>query len=543
MARPYPCRQQVERQFCFLSPLDEHRRLLPDLQASVVLQSHAFTALPPVHSLADMLTARYGGYRANWMFTPIDDALLLRVPDWLSPEDLILDEAYWEREHYFLIRPWNALSRSEPLPNLLRVRLTIRGFPLDFCHPWYYRQATSSMGCLTGVDREVLTGQHRSFIRVFMTCPDLRLIPLLLIVGHDGKWTTCQLEVEVQAGQQQQALPPPPQPPQPQQQAQQHALQALVGLLDEGPEWHRMLQERVPFLRNTDTEGAPAAAQEEGTKEGSDRCMRGITAPVLPRGQITVQGLPPDNGQQTKNKLYLPPMKRMTYQSREACDGYSHHKVIKGGENTNSTMENYGTHRLKQQRNLGQLEAPHWRPKENGTFDGAQRGRVETIRQITTYHVGHSSPKKETLMAMQKSGRPEVETNIKASLNTVLPHIITKVTPSNTFPSHTLTPKQQLAMESLSQEDEALIRRFIGLNTDDQPSKTIELPHRATTSIDWDRSLLARVITDKTVLETSFQTAMLNAWRANPNIGFKPVARNCFLVEFIDQADFATAQN
>lgn len=262
----FPCHQQIGRQFCFLSPLDEHCRLLPDLHASVVLESHDFTALPTVHHLANMLTAQYGGYPANWAITPVNAALLLRVPDWISAEELLLDADYWDHTHYLKILPWQHLSTAVPLPELTKVRVTLRNFPIDFFHPHYYRQATASMGVMTGVDRDCLRGSHRSYVRLFLDCPDLRLIPHILVVGHNGAWTECPVELEMRGALPGAPQPPaPPPPPNPLPPGQNQQLLELLALA-EAPGWQDLLQQRVPFLRDPLTEAAPAAAMEKGDR-------------------------------------------------------------------------------------------------------------------------------------------------------------------------------------------------------------------------------------------------------------------------------------
>lgn len=49
--------------------------------------------------------------------------------------------------------------------------------------------------------------------------------------------------------------------------------------------------------------------------------------------------------------------------------------------------------------------------------------------------------------------------------------------------------------------------------------------------------LLARVITDRTVHDGSFISAMLSVWRVDPGTVIRPIARNCYLVEFSEVED------
>lgn len=100
-----------------------------------------------------------------------------------------------------------------------------------------------------------------------------------------------------------------------------------------------------------------------------------------------------------------------------------------------------------------------------------------------------------------------------------------------------------LLMASITEEDEALIQRFIGLHTNDSSSPALKMPSGATSSTDWSRCLLSRIISNRVAIESQFQQAMMKAWDADPNTSFKSVAKNTFLLEFTDLLDLQTALN
>lgn len=60
----------------------------------------------------------------------------------------------------------------------------------------------------------------------------------------------------------------------------------------------------------------------------------------------------------------------------------------------------------------------------------------------------------------------------------------------------------------------------------------MNLPAHATTSTRWDSCLLLRVITDRAVMDSSFYSAMANAWRIDANSVFRQVTRNCYMATF-----------
>lgn len=92
-------------------------------------------------------------------------------------------------------------------------------------------------------------------------------------------------------------------------------------------------------------------------------------------------------------------------------------------------------------------------------------------------------------------------------------------------------------MASFNEDDEALIQRFVGLSTNEMMGPKVTVPQHATPSTDWELCLLARIISDHTTLDSSFQSTMIKAWNADPNTHFKPVMRNCYAVEFTNEED------
>lgn len=105
-------------------------------------------------------------------------------------------------------------------------------------------------------------------------------------------------------------------------------------------------------------------------------------------------------------------------------------------------------------------------------------------------------------------------------------------------------PKTSLSnpMAPISENDEALIKKFIGLRTTDASSSCTIVLAKATTPVQWNFSLMARVISDRLSLEGPFQMAMRRAWKAHPNTLFRPLDDNCFMVEFENENDLNMAE-
>lgn len=92
-------------------------------------------------------------------------------------------------------------------------------------------------------------------------------------------------------------------------------------------------------------------------------------------------------------------------------------------------------------------------------------------------------------------------------------------------------------MANLSQEDEVLIRQFVGLHTNELHAPKVHIPSHATTSTAWELCLLARVITDRTTMDQAFSSLMLRAWKVDPYTIIRPVSRNCYLIEFVTEEE------
>lgn len=90
---------------------------------------------------------------------------------------------------------------------------------------------------------------------------------------------------------------------------------------------------------------------------------------------------------------------------------------------------------------------------------------------------------------------------------------------------------------NLTEEDEALITKFVGLQTGDGLVNKVQVPQSATTSTAWELALLLKVVTDRTVLDIPFTNTMRQAWGTDPNTLIRPISKNLYLAEFISEEE------
>lgn len=91
---PFPFSQQLDAQYCFLSPPEEHHRIMVDLDCSVLFSALGGHPLIPCDFFAHRLHIRYGGSQANWVPVPVRNGFLLKVPDWFSQDDMEGDSPF-----------------------------------------------------------------------------------------------------------------------------------------------------------------------------------------------------------------------------------------------------------------------------------------------------------------------------------------------------------------------------------------------------------------------------------------------------------------
>lgn len=88
-----------------------------------------------------------------------------------------------------------------------------------------------------------------------------------------------------------------------------------------------------------------------------------------------------------------------------------------------------------------------------------------------------------------------------------------------------------------TEEDKALISKFVGLQTGEGSENKVQVPLCATTSTAWEVALLLKVVTDRTVLDNPFMNTMRQAWGTDPNTLIRPISKNLYLAEFISQEE------
>lgn len=106
--------------------------------------------------------------------------------------------------------------------------------------------------------------------------------------------------------------------------------------------------------------------------------------------------------------------------------------------------------------------------------------------------------------------------------------------PPSRTPIHSPLIKKTITsnMSNLTEADERLIQKFIGLSTSDLQNTALALLKSASPSTDWSLCLFAKIITDRSVIDAPFAKLMTKLWGADASTKILHVGRCCYLVEF-----------
>lgn len=93
-------------------------------------------------------------------------------------------------------------------------------------------------------------------------------------------------------------------------------------------------------------------------------------------------------------------------------------------------------------------------------------------------------------------------------------------------------------------EDEALIRKFAGLQAGEQEEETVvSIPLQATSARNWKLCLVVKVLTDRAVFDAQFERAMRRVWGLYPASVFKMVDRGFYLIECSTEGEYERILN
>lgn len=420
------------------------------------------------------------------------------------------------------------------------------------------------MGVLLGVEHGALIREDQSSLTLSIGCPDLNLVPFILRVGHGGNWTDCRVYLHGRDSLPPHLLdeppdepPPPDLPPSPPHLPYQpDPNQPNNDLHPPSPPYvpPARRQHRSPLLHLPEPNliGPPAA--------GASRANRSMVygdEPSLRKADGTLNGNATSLGHAKHSPLqgdraYSPGVRPNLVKPDSVRGSYEY--IAKKGDTCLQT-----TWRMYKTGNVGDYYAK-----------GGHASQPALHSPFNTWDPERAKPDEGDPLL---SPCPCVFTKNQKIEPSFWPHLQDKYSPTrcpkkytsylssqrnhSCFPptcnrySHLLKPPSDKEyhhtpppilqrMAGFSEDDERLIAKFVGLCTKEKTS-VVKVPIQATSSNAWDLSLLAKVVTDRTVLDLPFHSNMIKAWAVDPATTFRPVTKNCYLVEFTNTDDLYRA--
>jgi Domain of unknown function (DUF4283) len=101
-------------------------------------------------------------------------------------------------------------------------------------------------------------------------------------------------------------------------------------------------------------------------------------------------------------------------------------------------------------------------------------------------------------------------------------------------PLHTQIETQHLKQnKKMNISDEELVAQFASPQAGGlENTEELELPSQAYTHINWEHCAVARVLSDKMIMDAPFKSTMARVWQLQPTSFIRPVARNTYIVQF-----------
>lgn len=459
---------------------------------------------------------------------------------------------------------WWSLESSHQLPPTQEITIIVKNFPVDYYHRNHFRQAVSSMGTLLEVLFEGSNGEDRHQVRLVLSCPDRSLIPPFLYVGHGSRISECPITIEDdQNSPPYHPVPPPVPPPPPPSAGAAVPIQVQrwtplyfppgrrcgIQMLHRTPShdtsstqryippWRRSgLGNLLPEINRLGKGHQVFWPTAKGCTPGLSGTLASSDKTSLSTPTVRCRCQFPDLWQ---NHHAYPPRDRI--QSRSNFLGISQHprdtchiphpQMV--STHTNPSLMRIPNTPLPGHDKIGF----HHRGM---TAEHSHSGTLTALHSLNSCppHLSdkpsHTGNHTSSLLYSKTLNLSKTAATVPNSL------LLSSFSPLSPAPSKSYYPKTtdpRRTMANITPEDEALIQRFVGLTTAEEALTPVNLPLSAATSTNWEYTLLVRIISDRTVMDNQFISNMLIAWKVHPDTIFRPVMRNLYLIEFVNQED------
>lgn len=520
---------------------------------------------------------RYGGEKHHFrVFRYSQVRFAIVLPEYLDRDSVIGEIGAWTALNNIALylpdhnQPW----KIAPIP--YRVYIRVLKYPAEFWHPMYFGLLTAGFGEVLYADGENTRGIDRSTLRLTVKTLDPCLIPYWAILHYENRWTRCRVEVigweEVD-----------PHPPGDHGHASGGSMEEVSG----GNEWspgadslirHQLAEahrrqlvtppENNHFGQRTIAGNLPRCIQMV-YKPGPQKLMN-MPNPLPAMGAKNEDDTATrlrSHREGTRNRLrHINVSKDRLWQQgyrfhHERYYCFSKHcsrrtylgsvpkkipplltQIAKIALNVSGAMQQY--HLSGTAKWAPQVKESHFLDSSNGNippdkYTNAQPTHKSPAIAVTSIQKPHRPSILGPPPQINLYKKPTHTTLIKRQTTSAYPQAIL---PNPKAPQNLPTLIPLLLKTSccgkMDQSDEELIWKFAGLQTESQSKAlTVAIPSSAIISRNWDKCVLVKVISDRTIFDAQFEKQMRRAWGVHPSTTFTSSEKGLYLVECENKRD------
>lgn len=575
----YPYAQwSFDQNSVFFTDTPHHEKLVKDAAQAIMALFLPGSDDRDYARIQAYLVRRYGGERHHYRVRRCSRVrFLIVLPEYLDRETVMVEGRAWAESNNIAFHLYDHRVRWKVSPQPIRIYIRVINFPYEFWHPTYFNQFTVGFGEALYADGENTRGIDRSTLRLTIKTYDPCLIPYRSTLHYENGWTECRTEI-IGWEMDDSNLPA------------DYTGQTSGGSMEEvdsANEWggmspagdtvlrqqlaevHRRLTQPPPASANPQRELADCiTARSKNQRDGTGPWQK-YNATIHPtavggvfendtskRLCLSRQGTCPQrrNMLPTRDLLWLfecSISRVMTiqfsnlqkYHPRRVLHTTMSHKIHPFSSQIAKKAFLFSRTILPLQPLLPGPWVPLKITAEPSASANGSNPQTPTI-PIPTPQIKTKTAASYNHIPKQPSilGPPPKSTPINPIYKP--PSLYKKFTApqSETSLSQTLLkPRflQRLNNKKMNPTDEELIKKFADLQTESQSQALIvALPSTAIQSRNWDRCVLVKVISDRTIFDAQFERQMRRAWGVHPSTSFTMTERGLYLVECENKRDF-----
>lgn len=156
-----------------------------------------FLNIGNIIAVQSQLALRYGGSADDYQVSTWEfNNFLIRLPDQLNRDFVVVDLTQWCLSYDILITPWYPTFSLYQQPFFAyRLEIVVTGFPVQLWHEFFIIRFLSILGEVLYVNADNLNGTDKTCIVASIRCLDTRTVPRYVMVHFARFWKECRIHI------------------------------------------------------------------------------------------------------------------------------------------------------------------------------------------------------------------------------------------------------------------------------------------------------------------------------------------------------------